>query len=301
MRKVFKAIRRHPSEWLLCHYVIAPIIFSLVAVVALAEPTSDNWLPRETRVPGGIALVDITNYYEPGIEVQFNAMPVKVKPVNGRFIAVVGIPLSINGNQISLEIKQANRRETKLPISLQPSKYPQEHLTIADSNKVSPNTESLQRIRRETSSIRKYLRNWQVERVATGSMILPVEGRHSSLFGRRRIINGQPRKPHSGLDIAAPTGTPVVSPAAGTVIGNGDFFFNGNSLFIDHGEGVISMFCHLDELLVKTGAKVDRGTLLARVGATGRVTGPHLHWSVSLNDARVDPLLFVVNSSVSNH
>lgn len=289
----------HPGEWAFFHYLFALIMTCLFSVGAYADPTPENWLPREARVPGGIALVDITQLYEPGTEVQSNTMPVKVIPADGRIMAVVGIPLSVDASQINLRVAPKTGEAINLPIALQPGDYPEEHLTITDTNKVSPDAESLQRIRRETGLIRKYLRQWQTDQVAHGPMIMPVEGRHSSTFGRRRIINGQPRKPHSGLDIAAPTGTPVFAPADGTVIGGGDFFFNGNSLFIDHGEGLISMFCHLDEQLVETGTRVSQGALVARVGATGRVTGPHLHWSLSLNDARVDPLLYTVVSATS--
>jgi len=261
------------------------------------EPVEQRWLPHESLQPGGIALVDISRYYHQGMSVLFNDNPIKIEPSGTGFIAVVGIPLSTTGNTVTLLLSDtetpAKASPVKLSITLQPGEYPKEHLTIADTNKVSPDEESMRRIRRETQLISGYLRNWQTGLVSFGPMILPVDGRHSSSFGRRRIINGQPRRPHSGLDIAAPTGTPVYSPEAGLVSGGGDFFFNGNSLFVDHGEGLISMFCHLDEILVQPGEQVKQGQLIARVGSSGRVTGPHLHWSVSLNDARVDPLLFL--------
>jgi murein DD-endopeptidase MepM/ murein hydrolase activator NlpD len=118
----------------------------------------------------------------------------------------------------------------------------------------------------------------------------PVAGPLSSSFGRRRVLNGEPRSPHSGLDIAANTGTPIQAPAAGVVTLTGDFYFNGNTVFVDHGHGLISMMCHLSRIDVTEDQTVSRGDILGLVGATGRVTGPHLHWSVSMNGNRVDPV-----------
>lgn len=271
------------------------------APILRSDPLDSNWLPREHRVPGGIALVKLAHPYRPGVTVTFNKQPVKILQQPSGQIAVVGIPLSTGSGETHLLLEAPSEAgkpaiSEQLTFTVTPGNYPQERLTITDSNQVTPNPESLRRIRRESGVINSHLRHWQIDQVDFVAMILPVEGRHSSLFGHRRIINDQPRKPHSGLDIAASTGTPVVAPAGGLVTGQGDYFFNGKSLFIDHGEGLISMFCHLDEILVKPGETISQGQLLARVGSSGRVTGPHLHWSLSLNDARVDPLLFIANN-----
>ena len=121
----------------------------------------------------------------------------------------------------------------------------------------------------------------------------PVEGPLSSPFGLKRFFNGEARAPHSGLDFAVPTGTPIKAPADGKVILTGNYFFNGNTVFLDHGQGLISMYCHLSVIDVAVGDALVRGEVLGKVGATGRVTGAHLHWNVSLNDARIDPAILI--------
>jgi murein DD-endopeptidase MepM/ murein hydrolase activator NlpD len=151
----------------------------------------------------------------------------------------------------------------------------------------------MERIGQEQRRIRKALANRDPHSPETLRFRLPVEAPMSSPFGLRRFFNEQPRKPHSGLDLAAAEGTPIRAPAAGRISDTGDFFFNGNTVFIDHGQGLVTMYCHLSRIDVKPGQQVQTGQVIGAVGATGRVTGAHLHWSVSLNDARVDPMLFL--------
>jgi len=158
---------------------------------------------------------------------------------------------------------------------------------------VNPNKQDLERIGKESKIIRAALATWSEQTNVPFDFELPVHGRLSSPFGLRRYFNGQPRKPHSGLDIAADEGTPILAPASGTIIATGDYFFNGNTIFIDHGQGLITMFCHLNKIRVKPAQVVEKGQRLGDVGMTGRVTGPHLHWSVSLNNARIEPRLLL--------
>jgi murein DD-endopeptidase MepM/ murein hydrolase activator NlpD len=123
--------------------------------------------------------------------------------------------------------------------------------------------------------------------------VAPADGRLSGRFGARRVFNGRPRAPHVGLDFAVPRGTPIVSAGAGTVLATADYFFNGKTVFVDHGQGLISMYCHLDQIEVAAGQPLQRGERLGRAGSTGRASGPHLHWSVILNGAMVDPELLL--------
>jgi len=123
--------------------------------------------------------------------------------------------------------------------------------------------------------------------------ITPVEGRLSSLFGLKRFFNDIPKRPHNGLDIAAITGTPIVAPASASVINTGNYYFNGNTVFLDHGQGLLSAYLHMNKISVKPGQLVKQGEVLGTVGETGRVTGPHLHWIVYLNKTPVDPALFI--------
>ena len=271
-------------------------LFCILLTGQHAAAQVEPWLPIEQLTPGGIALIDISDSYQPGSKVFFNSKRVKVIQRSTGPVAIVGIPLSASTGVTTLTVRPAvssgDQSVSTRNFILQQADYPTEQLTIADTNKVSPNTSSLKRIKQERVAINQALRNWQADEIDHRQMLMPVAGRLSSEFGHRRIINGQPRKPHSGIDIAAPTGTDVVAPAGGIISAVGHYFFNGATLFIDHGEGVVSMFCHLDETLVKPGDSIQQGELVARVGSSGRVTGPHLHWSLSLNDARINPLLF---------
>ena len=261
---------------------------TLLATTTLAAPSS-NPLPQTAAVPGGVITVDLGPANDAAPVVYFNQKRVMVVQNNGHWQAVVGIPLSAKTGKQQLKVKG---RKQAVRFEIKPKNYAEQHLTIQNKRKVNPSPEDMKRIRSERGRINAALRHWQQQDAVDTRFTLPVTGRLSSPFGLRRFFNEQPRKPHSGIDIAVPEGTPIVAPAAGRIIDNGDFFFNGNSVFIDHGQGLVTMYCHMSRIDVKPGQRVARGETIGAVGQTGRATGPHLHWSVSLNDARVDPGLF---------
>ncbi len=251
-------------------------------------------LPKVSAVPGGVVVIELaTDNAGKKPTAYFNKKPLLVIKKGNRWLAVVGIPLTATIGVQQIEQKTASGKIIRHDFTVNDKAYKTQRLTVTNKRKVNPYTEDMERIIREKKRTKKTLAHWDPRELNNLVFITPVEGRRSSSFGLRRVFNGQPRKPHSGMDIAAPTGTPVITPIAGTVTNVGDYFFNGNSVFIDHGQGLITMYLHLDRIDVKEGDFLEQGDLLGTVGATGRVTGPHLHWGISLNDARVDPALFL--------
>lgn len=167
-------------------------------------------------------------------------------------------------------------------------KYPVQHLTLP-KDKVDLDEESLLRVKSEQEQVKSMLEAESKQRLWEGRFIEPVSGAVSGAFGRVRVINGQSRNPHNGEDIAAPLGAEVVAMNDGIARLTVDHFFSGKGVFLDHGQGLYSMYFHLSEIAVEDGATVKRGQVIGRVGASGRATGPHLHWGVRLNGARVNP------------
>lgn len=268
------------------------LYLSAVTVLAIAPPARALDVPPHTPVPGGVAQVRLDGPQDAAPAAYYAGERVLVVPAGDGWIAVVGIPLGADPGAHGLEVRRGNSTET-VSFNVQDKAYETQHITIEDERKVVPSKKDLQRIGREKKRITRAFRHWSDRSVEQLSFELPVAGVQSSSFGLRRVFNGRPRKPHSGMDIAAPQGTPIRAPAPGRVINTGDYFFNGNSVFVDHGQGLITMYCHLDEIKVVEGQPLKQGEVLGTVGMTGRVTGPHLHWSVSLNDARIDPALFL--------
>lgn len=247
-------------------------------------------------VPGGVAVVALMSRTE-SLEspvVYLGDDRVLTLADDQFWWAVVGVPLTTEPGSIALTVQTPKITKT-VPIQIEPFTYKSQHITLKDQTMVSPPPQTLKRIKDELAEQIAAYGTFSDQAPSNLIFDRPVPGRLSSPFGLQRFFNGQPRNPHSGLDFAAPTGTPVKAPANGRVLLIGDYYFNGLTIFIDHGQGVISMFCHLSQINLLPGDLVKRGDIVGAVGSTGRSTGPHLHWNVSLNNARVDPALFLRN------
>jgi murein DD-endopeptidase MepM/ murein hydrolase activator NlpD len=273
-----------------------PFITRSLAGVALAlcvtlPAHADSYISRllNKPVPGGVAVVDLGPAAQ-APKATWQGKPVLVvKDQDARWLAIVGIPLTFKPGTS----QQVNSGGRNLPFSVGSKKYPEQHITLKNQRQVNPNPDDLKRIEQELDVQVRAYRSFTPGTPSNLLLDKPVDGPLSSKFGVRRFFNGEERNPHAGLDFAVPAGTPIKSPAAGKVILIGNYFFNGNTVFVDHGQGFISMFCHMSKIDVKVGDTVPRGGVVGRVGSTGRATGPHMHWNVSLNDARVDPAIFI--------
>ncbi|WP_324015265.1 M23 family metallopeptidase [Aeromonas hydrophila] len=267
--------------------VVCCLLLLLASQSALAEGFISRLLSHP--VPGGVAVVALGSEAQ-APTARYQGKPVLVVREEGkRWIAIVGIPLKSQPGPHQLQVSDGRT----LGFTVGTKHYREQHIKLKNSRQVNPLAEDMTRINRELA---EQTRAYQTFSPAQPSNLLfdkPVEGPLSSPFGLRRFFNGEERNPHSGLDFAVGAGTPIKSPAAGKVILIGNYFFNGNTVFVDHGQGLISMFCHMSKVDVTLGQSLPRGGIVGRVGATGRATGPHMHWNVSLNDARVDPAIFI--------
>lgn len=248
-------------------------------------------LPHESAVPGGVKLLDLGASTATVPQVEADGHRALVVDADGRWIAVVGIPLAAAPGTREVSLLETGGTHA-IRYRIHDKRYVTQALRVAPSQ-VDLSAEDLARVDRERIVIDQALDRWSEPAPEALQFTQPVPGVRSSSFGLRRVFNGQARNPHSGMDIAAASGTPVLAPAGGEVVATGNYFFNGNAVFIDHGRGLVSMYCHLSEINVKPGQRVSAGEVLGKVGMTGRATGPHLHWGLSLAHVWVDPALFL--------
>ena len=248
---------------------------------ALAEPAHSPW-------PGGIAIVDVGSADQPPPAASFNDTPVLIMMRDDRLHAVVGIPLDTSSETLSIRVGDED-----LSVDLMSRTYREQRLTVKNQSYVTPGQQQLERIGAERKIIDAALNSYRVATTTGIELAPPVDGPRSASFGLRRFFNDQPRAPHKGMDIAAAEGEPVAAPRGGVISATGDYFFNGQTVIIDHGQGYVTMYCHLSDIAVEHGQAVATGDIVGAVGKTGRVTGPHLHFGTYLNGTAVDPAILL--------
>ena len=264
----------------------------LAAATSLPCPAIAASLPKTSVVPGGVAIVKLGPGATPPIA-RSNDSRVLVAGEEAEWFAVVGIALEATaGSKLPLVVERAGREPSTLKIAVGPKQYATQRLTVKPGQvELSPEDQARYEIERaHLSGMRKTFTDSAPQSL---TLLQPCEGRRSNTFGQRRFFNGQSRNPHNGMDIPAPDGAPIVAAGEARVIDAGDYFFSGNTLILDHGQGFLTLYAHLSVVEVIVGDRVAAGAPIGRVGATGRVTGPHLHFSVYLNSVAVDPALFL--------
>jgi len=250
-------------------------------------------LPHEARVPGGVALIDVGPASGAKPSVMRGASAVWVTRQSERWVAVVGIALGTTPGAQQIDVRQADGSVRTVSFTVKPKRYPVQHVTLPNQAMVEPPPELSERLARESAHLKSVRAQWHESDDTNAAFVQPAHGRLSGRFGGSRVLNGKPRAPHAGLDVAVPTGTAVLAPGDGVVLDTGDYYFCGKTMFIDHGNGLMSLFCHLNDWEAQPGERVRQGQTVARSGGTGRASGPHLHWAVYLNGVNVEPELFL--------
>jgi hypothetical protein len=274
----------------------AALLIGLVAVSPRAQEGLDVSIVARAVQPGEVVRVDVTCAcaVAPRATAFGRAVPLVLSVDGTRWQGLVGVDLDALPGPYPLLVEVAGQnpalaRTTVLDV--QPARFKTRTLRVA-SKYVDPPTEVVDRIVTEAALLDRIF-NTITPATSTHPFALPLPTRPTSNFGSRSVFNGQPRNPHAGIDFSSPSGTIVTAPSAGTIVLARELYFTGNTVIIDHGAGLYSLFAHLSSMTVGAGDAAGQGARLGRVGATGRATGPHLHWSVRLNGARVDPLSLI--------
>jgi murein DD-endopeptidase MepM/ murein hydrolase activator NlpD len=261
--------------------------FTILLCLIVYNLSASEGLPKLSGnfVQGGL----VFGHVSPGLSVNINGHQVRVA-ANGEFIIGFGRDYSETAS-LSIVTQDGSKHQHSLQIARR--EYKIQHINGLPKAQVNPDEKTLVRIKQESKSIAQ-ARSLDDERMDfTTGFIWPVKGPITGVFGSQRILNGEPRQPHYGIDVAAPIGTPVIAPAAGVVTYASDMYFSGGTLVLDHGHRLSSSFLHLDKILVKVGDRIEQGEKIALVGATGRVTGAHLDWRMNWHGQRIDPGLLM--------
>ena len=265
------------------------------AALAAGKAAPSNVWPRALAVPGGVVRLSLGPAAQPPAAFADAAQQIPLLVLGDmiEWTAVVGIALSAPVGAAHITARAtADSPARQVAYTVLDKRYREQRLSVAPRTvDLSPDNQA--RYERERDHQARVMATFSTPLPERLAMQVPTPGRRSSSFGLRRVFNGQARNPHSGMDIAAATGTPVNAPLPGKVIDTGDYFFNGQTVWLDHGGGLLSMVCHLSAINAQVGDVVQTGQRIGAVGATGRATGPHLHWGVMLNRSMVDPALFL--------
>jgi murein DD-endopeptidase MepM/ murein hydrolase activator NlpD len=269
-------------------------LLPLLAGHAFARPGARATVTQPTEVfQGDIVAIKIPGVGLTAVEGRMGkaTVPFYWSP-NGYYTALVGADVEAKPGLVNLAVKgttsTGTERDSQVTLHIKPKSFKRESFSVASEfDRLSP--ETLERIRNDQEQFSRAFMSSTPERSWEGAFLLPISSEVTSPFGYRRIINGTPRAPHTGVDLKAAAGTPVVAANHGRVALVGDFFFSGHSVVLDHGGGLYTVYFHLAEYKVEMGVPVRKGDVIGLSGMTGRVTGPHLHWGARINGARVDP------------
>jgi murein DD-endopeptidase MepM/ murein hydrolase activator NlpD len=265
------------------------IIFMLALGILLRPPPLSVTLSPGPARPGDVILLTVTGAAPaaPIVHVFDRTWPVYASGP-GQWRALVGIDLDTRTGRHEIAVTSGEARVTR-PLVVRSRTFPTRRLSV-DPALVNPPPEARERIDRESRELAAAFTASPPERSWTTAFVRPVPDVANSAFGTHSVFNGQPTSQHTGADFLSPSGRPVKAPNAGRVVIAGARYFSGNTVVIDHGQGLFSVLAHLSQIDVAVGDTVAAGRVIGTVGSTGRVTGPHLHWAVRLNGARVDPL-----------
>ena len=257
-----------------------------------------EYIPSHNPVPGGIYIKKLAvQTPKPPKLYLYNhqVMTLPEKSHSNRWYALIGIPLSARKNAIALDMRFPINK--KIQLDIKKKKYGRQRLTIKNKKYKKLNHKQKQRIAREKKEIKLLLKHRSQRDPWQESYELPLNGRITSQFGLRRTFNRKNAGNHLGVDIAAPLGKKVKAPASGVVLAIKNQFYNGRTVYLDHGNGVITVYTHLNRIFVKARHHVAKGKSIGTVGLTGRTTGPHLHWETIINQIHVDPMLIIQKSN----